>query len=1246
MVSTLSNRCLAAAFLLLLAWAWLPAGVGASPIAGELISERQPDGTLVSYRAWGDEFYAFAESPDGYTLTRQPDGWICYAALAGGDLVSTGIHYGGKGASQKVTATGLKPHLRLSSQAVAGKVAASAAELLGPDLAALEAGKPTPLRAISTGNPRGIVLLVDFSDYPSTIPATDFDAFFNQPGYKGYGNNGSVRDYFYDVSGGKLTYTNTVPTSYYRALKPRSYYDDPNATYDTRACELVTEALNDLDAKGFDFSQYDYDNNGIVDAINVLYAGPMPGVWYKGLTPHTSSKLNLTFDGKKCKTFQISYISSSLTLGTICHENGHMLLGFPDLSDTGGESFGAGSYCLMGYGLYNGGALNPAALCAYMKARAGWVNLISLNSPGVNLPAVAAGAAIYKFSHPTRANEYFLVENRNKSIPRDAPLYAQGLAVWHIDENGSNNNDAMTPASHYLVSLVQADGHFDLEHCINPSDSTDLFDSTRNHVGPFTRPNTDWWDGTHSYLDLHNISAAGLTMTFCAGDNDVLSMSMAADLAAVGPAGGPFTSATMTYTIQNASTQTLSWSAQADVPWLALSGFGTSGVLIGAGDRMPLGVALSPAAASLAPGAYTGTITVTDLTTHFALKRQARLRISDRALVARWPLDETAGPTARDAALHGFDGTLKGAAAWTTSTARGLPGGGLALDGVSANYVDLPPLNINRNMATITAWVRRNGTQKKSTGIALWRGGTTVAGLHFGNANELRYHWNDAKPTYNFDSGLIVPDAQWCFTALVIEPSRATLYLHDGTTMSLAVNNYPNDLEEFNGAGSLGRDSYNTSRTLAGMLRDVRVYNYPLTPAELDVVRLSGGRAENPSPPDGARGLFIFPELRWLPVSGATGHNIYLGTTPNLGSQPTISAWPGPNISLMCNPLTTYYWRVDEITPTGIVPGAVWQFTTGPATDRLPQAYWPLDDGTGTLVREYVAGNNGTTAGTTWTLNAKFEGGLMINGTTGTLTLPRPNLNTDQMTFTAWLKLNAPAKRRAGILTWGSAVYPAGLIFSGAYELGYYWPGANSSDTFFSGLHLPVGSWSFVALSIWNSGATLYLHDGDKLTSVTNVAPHSTWSSLTGPGWIGHNSLTSPGVGFDGEVDEVRVYGLALTQDEILAAMSNCRTAAPFAATTPQPANNSIALWAPADPLFSLHWSPGTRARQHDIYFGTTYPPPYLTSTLGTVWVPPTPTNGAYYWRINEVNSAGTSWGTTWSFTTRPNAIPGAWQKY
>ncbi|MDR0305255.1 MAG: hypothetical protein LBI42_00285 [Chitinispirillales bacterium] len=50
--------------------------VNAAPVNGEEFSFRQPDGSQVPVRVWGDEFYVELESLDGYTLIRGSDGWI------------------------------------------------------------------------------------------------------------------------------------------------------------------------------------------------------------------------------------------------------------------------------------------------------------------------------------------------------------------------------------------------------------------------------------------------------------------------------------------------------------------------------------------------------------------------------------------------------------------------------------------------------------------------------------------------------------------------------------------------------------------------------------------------------------------------------------------------------------------------------------------------------------------------------------------------------------------------------------------------------------------------------------------------------------------------------------------------------------------------------------------------------------------------------------------------------------------
>ena len=473
---------------------------------GQELEARQSDGTILKILVWGDEYYRTLESLDGYTLINDPlSGDLCYARLgtSGDRLESTGIR------AERAAPAALGRHLRLRTETVAALVADLRESAEAEAQAQLLRLGKTTLALPSSGNVQGICLLVDFSDSPATVPTASMDQYCNLVGYTGNGSNGSVRDYFYDVSDGALTYTNYVPAHYYRALHPKTYYNDPNIPYAYRARELVLEALNDLESSGFDFSQYDANNDNIVDAVNVFYAGEAPGTWSSGLWPHSWS-MYFAADGVTATRYQMTNIGAFPTLGVFCHENGHMLCGWPDLYDYDFDSLGAGVFCLMSY--YTS-ATNPQQPCAYMKVRSNWATVFPLVDPSAELAVPAASNVVYKHDRPGFSNEYYLIENRQQN-GRDLQLPDAGLAIWHIDTYGSNNNQQQTPTSHYLVTLVQADNDWDLERNINYGDATDLWSVPGYEAcTPLTHPKTNWWDGSASDLSLSNISVSAPVMT-------------------------------------------------------------------------------------------------------------------------------------------------------------------------------------------------------------------------------------------------------------------------------------------------------------------------------------------------------------------------------------------------------------------------------------------------------------------------------------------------------------------------------------------------------------------------------------------------------------------------------------------------------------------------------------------------------------------------------------------------------------
>lgn len=496
------------------------------PFFGEEFKFTQPDGTQIPVRGWGDQNHAHFETLDGFTVVRDPQsGFYHYAMLSpeGDQLKSTSLRVG----QTSPQALNLPSGVRINR--TAGRTLAengnglpiprwrerhdrSKAALRSASTAAMPLTAPPPRQTL--GKYQGLCLLIQFPDMSGTITQDEVERFCNQPGYGGFGNHGSIHDYYRDNSVGKLEYK-TVVAPYYTAQHPRDYYTNPSVPFGTRARELTQEALAWLVTQRFSFSDLSVDNESYVFATNVFYAGQRVNNWSQGLWPH-SSRLLVPYQlapGVFSLDYQITNIGEMLTLGTYCHENGHMLCDFPDLYDYADSRLGVGYYCLMCQG-GNANPLNPAQICAYLKYRAGWASLLTPISKGMKVSAAATQN--HFFIHRNNNTEYFLIENRNKT-GRDEALTDSGLTIWHIDEQGSNSAPDQAPLGHrrFECVLVEADGRTDLENGANQGDNTDLFRNGFNaRFADNTVPSSKWWDGTSSNLTIDNVGPAGQTIPF------------------------------------------------------------------------------------------------------------------------------------------------------------------------------------------------------------------------------------------------------------------------------------------------------------------------------------------------------------------------------------------------------------------------------------------------------------------------------------------------------------------------------------------------------------------------------------------------------------------------------------------------------------------------------------------------------------------------------------------------------------
>jgi hypothetical protein len=149
-----------------------------------------------------------------------------------------------------------------------------------------------------------------------------------------------------------------------------------------------------------------------------------------------------------------------------------------------------------------------------------------------------------------------------------------------------------------------------------------------------------------------------------------------------------------------------------------------------------------------------------------------------------------------------------------------------------------------------------------------------------------------------------------------------------------------------------------------------------------------------------------------------------------------------------------------------------------------------------------------------------------LNGTDGWVTAAPLNWNTNTVTFTAWVNLTGYDDDLSGVVfTRGDNA--SGLDIRSTGELRYHWNGGQWD--FASGITVPVGAWTFLALVVEPGRGTLYMNDGNGLVSATNNTGHGV-TALSDPLFLGRDRTDRPLVG---DIDEVAIYKRALSPDEI-----------------------------------------------------------------------------------------------------------------
>lgn len=506
----------------------------------------QPDGSYVTIRLVGDEYLNYNTTSDGYSLVCREDGAYVYAQLnSEGQLEPTALlaHDASERTAEErsyVAEVGrLTPLPSEQMVQIRRKNQAQRARVLNQRRAA----------SYDYSRFRGLVILVEYNDCPFRYSdyADVMENMINSDDYKGDSRTnfnegssyvrctGSIRDYFRDNSSGQF-----VPT--FDVVGPvkvnRSQFYVNGAKY---AGQLMIDACTAADSQ-VNFSDYDVDNDGVVDMIYFIFSGI--GSYIQGndsrlLWPHQSD-ISYSRRVRKDGVFLGRYACSNELfgsknwsvlegIGTMCHEFSHVL-GLPDLYDTGNlyddECVTPDSWSVMASGSDFNYGRTPCNYSLYERYALGFATPQVISEAGAfSMEALHSSNTGYRLNTAV-SKESFFIENRQK-VKWDSLLPGHGMLIFRVDSTNNaawENNCVNDNPDHPYYELLRAGGVKSDAYSISAATASDPFPGTRGvtTINNETSPNLKTWSGKLSNLGLRKIKEVGGVITFETYEVDVL----------------------------------------------------------------------------------------------------------------------------------------------------------------------------------------------------------------------------------------------------------------------------------------------------------------------------------------------------------------------------------------------------------------------------------------------------------------------------------------------------------------------------------------------------------------------------------------------------------------------------------------------------------------------------------------------------------------------------------------------------
>ncbi len=489
----------------------------AIPAYPGILSRMQPDGTVIQYELIGDEYFHMAMTTDGYLLEEDSRGAFCYAQMDQDcqriRTLTLAHNVETRGDKEKMLLEGIaKPDLQQINRLYTQQRMKAAQQKVPSN--------PFPTQ----GNVKGLILLVEFADnsFYENHTREVYQKMMNEQGYTDFESTGSARDYFIDQSNGAFTPEFDVVGPIKLSKNMRDYGRNDMWGNDIRPDSAIIEAcIAAKEELGINFADYDYNNDGDVDFIFMIYAGYGENYGASAATiwPHKGSlsifESSLTIDGKRIEDYACSCELLNTSghqlegIGTFCHEFSHVL-GLRDAYNTVNSSKKhLGKWDIMETGSYLNNSRTPCSYSAFERYSLGWLKLTDINTPAeMELPELNGSNTAYRIT-TDRPNEYFTLENRQQQ-GWDAYHPGKGLMIMHIDfDEEAWRKNTVNNGSHPRYDLVEADGSQGTNRATNLYPTAD-----NNAFTDYSTPNALSWEGVATGKAVTNIRDDNGTIRF------------------------------------------------------------------------------------------------------------------------------------------------------------------------------------------------------------------------------------------------------------------------------------------------------------------------------------------------------------------------------------------------------------------------------------------------------------------------------------------------------------------------------------------------------------------------------------------------------------------------------------------------------------------------------------------------------------------------------------------------------------